>query len=236
MHGDEQPAFLADERGLMDRVNGPPTNELPVFLDLAGRPCLVVGSGRVAQRKISSLLACGAVVTVVSPDISPDLDVRSPQTLRLVRRPYQPADLDGIFLAVAATDDSMINRAVVADGRARGVLVGSVGPAGSADFTFGAVVQREGLTVAVSTGGRSPAFGRWLREEIERFLAPEYVDLLALAADVRAEQRRAGMTPDPSSWQACLTPELLELVRRGDAVEARTRLREALIPLEDRAC
>lgn len=200
----------------------------PLFVDLAERLCLVVGGGRVARRKVASLLEAEAVVTVVSPSIEPSLDETLSPRLRLIRRPYRSADLDGVFLAVAATDDPTVNAQVVADARSRGILVGSVEAAGAADFTFGAVIRREDLTIGISTGGRSPAFSRWMRQEIERFLTPEYLGLLDLAAEIRSEGQRHGHSVDPTAWRDCFTPELLELIRRGQPNEARARITRML--------
>jgi len=97
-------------------------------------------------------------------------------------------------------------------------------------------IRRPGLTRAVSTDGRSPAFSRWLRDEIERFLTSEDVELLAIAADVRAELLRAGANATSDRWQASLADELLDLLRHRRADDARARVREALIAREGSEC
>lgn len=228
----ELPAGQAGKREPMQRSEGESPGTLPVFLRVAGKDCLVVGGGRVARRRVESLLLSGASVTVVSPLVAPDLAADPPPHLRIVRRAYQPSDLEGTFLAIAATDDRDVNRRVVEDAQARGVLVGSVEADDRADFTFGSVIRRAGLTVGISTGGRSPAYTRWLREEIERFLSPEYLDLLAVVAEVRAKVRSEGVSPDRETWRSCFTEDLLDLIRQGRPDEARARLREALLPRE----
>jgi precorrin-2 dehydrogenase/sirohydrochlorin ferrochelatase len=233
VHETKQPASLTDGHGLIDRRDDDRSVCLPIFLNVAGRDCLVVGGGKVAERKVITLLECRAAITVVSPRTTPGLDALSPDQIRIIRHPYETSDLDGKFLAIAATDDSTLNARIVADARARGILVGSVGPKEAADFTFGATIRRPGLTLAVSTGGRSPAFGRWLRDEIESFLTPEYIELLAVAADVRADLRRIAASVSSDRWRASLTRELLDLLRQGRDEDARTRLREALISREE---
>lgn len=229
----KQPAFPANDRGPIDRRDHDRFASLPIFLSLSGRDCLVVGGGKVAERRVCMLLECGAAITVVSPRTTASLDALSADQIQIIRRPYDASDLDGKFLAIAATSDPAVNAKVVSDARARGILVGSVGPVGSADFTFGATIRRPGLTLAISTGGRSPAFGRWLRDEIESFLTPEYVALLSMAAEERADLRRRAASVSADCWRASLSRELLDLLRQGREEDARTRLREALISREE---
>jgi len=203
--------------------------QLPVFLDVSGKRCVVVGGGQVARRKVDSLLECGAAITVVSPDVVPALLALSPDRLTLCRRAYQEDDLDGAFLAIAATKDRTVNAAVVADAQARGVLVCSADAGPGSDFGFGAVVRRNDLTIAVSSGGRSPAFSRLLRDEIERVLSDDLVGLLAVAADVRREQKEAGEVIRASAWhQALGSTTLRDLVQRGDVATARAELRRTV--------
>ncbi len=232
----KQPAFPANDRGPIDQRDQDRLASLPIFLSVSGRDCLVVGGGKVAERRVGMLLECGAAITVVSPRTTASLDALSADQIQIIRRPYDASDLDGKFLAIAATSDPAVNAKVVADARARGILVGSVGPAGSADFSLGAAIRRPGLTLAVSTDGRSPAFGRWLRDEIERFLTPEYVELLEIAADVRADLHRAGADATSDRWQASLAPDLLDLLRQGRAEDARARLRATLVGMEGPEC
>lgn len=236
VHDTKQPAFPANEHGLIDQPGGNRPASLPVFLNVAGRKCLVVGGGQVAERRVATLLECGATITVVSTRTTPFLDALASDQIQIIRRLYDASDLDGQFLAIAATNDPAINEKVVADARARGILVGSVGPSGSADFSFGAAIRRPGLTLAVSTDGRSPAFSRWLRDQIDRFLTPEYVDLLAIAADVRVELLRAGANATSDRWHASLTDELLDLLRQGRSDDVRERLRATLVAGEGPEC
>jgi siroheme synthase-like protein len=203
--------------------------QLPVFLDVTGKRCIVVGGGRVAHRKVESLLECGAAVTAISPDFLPDLMALSPERVTIYQRVYCSDDLTGAFLAVAATNDRRVNAAVVAEAQARGVLVCTADGGTTGDFSFGAIVRREGIIVAVSTGGRSPTFGRLLRDEIAHVLSEETLELLSLAAEVRREQREAGEAIQASAWQAALASTTVrELIQRGEIVAARAELRRAV--------
>ena len=197
----------------------------PICLDLADRTCVVVGGGDVAERKVVSLLAAGARVVVVAPALAPGLwRLRGEGRLEHTSRPYQEGDLADAFLAIAATDDAEANRAVAAEARRRRVLVNVVDDPALCDFTLPAVLRRGDLLVAVSTGGRSPAVARYVREELEDFLTPEHVLLLELAAEVRAELRARGQRASGQAWRKALDGDLLALIREGKLELARARI------------
>lgn len=137
----------------------------PVFLDLAGEPCLVVGGGEVARRKARALLRAGARVTAVSPRFVPGF-----RKLRVVkrRRRFRAGDVRGTALVVSATDDPAVNRAVFRACRRRRIPVNVVDVPGLCSFIVPAVVRRGPVVVAISTGGTSPGLARALRRELER--------------------------------------------------------------------
>jgi precorrin-2 dehydrogenase/sirohydrochlorin ferrochelatase len=226
-------AYTRPDRKGVELYMGVP---LPIFLDVGSRRCIVVGGGRVAERKVLSLVDSGADVTVVSPSLTATLAKLVPETVRWTDRPYQCGDLVGAFLAIAATDDPRVNAAVVAEAHAGRVLVGTVDGAPGADFTSGATIRRADLTVAISTSGRSPAFSRWLRAELEQFLSPEYLQALTLAAELRAERRAAGEANVPERWQAALSPTVLDFLRAGQVDEARRAIRRGLVGEGTGAC
>jgi precorrin-2 dehydrogenase/sirohydrochlorin ferrochelatase len=202
----------------------------PVALILDGKRCLVAGGGTIAEGKLDALLAAGALVTVVSPEVRPRVAaLAAAGRLALHRRPFQPADLDGAFLVIAATDDRAVNAAVARRARAAGILVNAVDDPPFCDFYAVSVVRRGNLQLAISTNGDSPAFARWLREQLDATLPPEYGDLLALLAEVRTELRARGPIPDYEVWRAALTDDLLACLQRGDAATARDRLRRTLL-------
>jgi siroheme synthase-like protein len=204
-------------------VEGP---QYPVLLDLAGRPCLVVGGGPVALGKVRGLLAADARVTVVAPDVLDELAGLDGVTV--VRRAYAAGDLAGQRLAIAATDDRAVNHQVFLDGEASGVWVNSADDPANCAFTLPAVVRRGPITVAVSTGGHSPALSGWLRDRLGAELGPEYEVLLQLLAERREALRSEGVPTEGLSWQQALDSGMLDLVREGRVAEARELLQACL--------
>lgn len=155
---------------------------------LAHQRCLVVGGGTVALRKVEGLVAAGAQVTVVAPEADEGLlTLAASGVVHLEDRAYESRDLDGTFLVIAATDDRTVNHAVSAGAMSRGLLVNVVDDPDASNFIVPAVVRRGELTVAVSTGGASPALARRLREELEVRFGPEYEELVEILAALRPE-------------------------------------------------
>ncbi len=147
----------------------------PMLLSLAGRKCVVVGAGKIAAAKIDGLLACGTAVTVVSPRAVPAIQrLARENALIWRRRAFRARDLEGAFLAVAATNSRNANAAVFRACKPRGVLCNSVDDPKHCDFIYPAVVRRGPLLIAISTGGRSPALAARLRRELERQFGPEW--------------------------------------------------------------
>jgi len=201
----------------------------PLFLDLAGRTCVVVGGGSVALRKVEGLLACDAAVRLVSPRARPELAALARcGAIAWWQQPYAPAALTGCFLAIAATDDPAVNDAVVADARCVGALAVATDD-GEGDAILPAVVRRGDVVVAISTGGRSPALARALRQRLARLVDPSYGDLAAIVGDLRDELLAAGQHVPAERWQRALAAPLLRQVRRGNLDGARAALRAALV-------
>ncbi|MGB7265128.1 MAG: bifunctional precorrin-2 dehydrogenase/sirohydrochlorin ferrochelatase [Terracidiphilus sp.] len=147
----------------------------PILVSLAGRKCVVGGAGRVAAAKIQGLLACGADVTVVAPHAVPAIQSQARAgTLIWRRRNFLARDLDGAFLAVAATNSSRTNAAVFRACASHSVLCNSVDDPEHCDFIYPAVARRGPLQFAISTGGRSPALAARLRLELEQHFGPEW--------------------------------------------------------------
>ena len=205
--------------------------QYPVNLVLDGRSCLVVGGGKVALRKVQGLLDCGGKVTVVAPSIDPEL--RALPGATLVERAWQPDDLDGMWLVIAATDDSSVNAAVYAEGERRGVWVNGADDPANCSFTLPSVVRRGDLQVTVSTGGRSPALATWLRRRLEGEIGPEYAVLLDLLATERDGLKAAGRSTEGLDWQSALDSDMLGLIRNGDLAHARKRLQTCLSSSSD---
>lgn len=147
---------------------------------------VVIGGGYVAFRKIIGLLDAGANIKVISPKAITKLDeLARTQKLEWLRRPYQEGDLEGAFLVVAATDDPNVNQAVWEESQREGCLVNVVDDPAHSNFIVPALVRRGDLTIAISTGGASPALARRLREKLDTEFGPEYNDFTALLGELR---------------------------------------------------
>jgi siroheme synthase-like protein len=167
-------------------------NLLPIFLRLEGRPVLVVGAGTVALAKIESLRAAGAAITVVAPKTIPRIRELAHQDALVWRqRVFEPTDLDGSFLVIAATNASEVNRTVFEEARLRNIPCNAVDDPPNCDFYFGSVVSRGDLQVAISTAGESPALAQRLRQEIDAQLPQDLGPWLAELGELRREVREA---------------------------------------------
>ena len=202
----------------------------PIFLDLADRACLVVGGGPVAERKVESLLAVGAHVTVVSPTVTARLAAWAAAGRIAHRaRAYRVGDLAGARIAFAATDDAAVTEAVAADARARGVWVNAADEPARCDFILPSVIRRGRLTVAVSSGGASPVAARAIREELEGYLTERHAALVDLAADARADLRARAVSASPRRWQRALGDRRVRrLIADGRYRRARRMLTRSL--------
>lgn len=159
----------------------------PVFLKLEGRRVLVVGGGRIAEAKLPGLLAGGARVTVVAPEVREGISSAPVVTLL---RSFQPDDVNGAWLVVAAAH-ACVNREVLAAAEARGVFVNAVDDPAHGSVYTGGVLRRGGVTIAVSTGGRAPALAGLLREALEAVIPEDVGDWVEAGATLREEQRKA---------------------------------------------
>jgi uroporphyrin-III C-methyltransferase/precorrin-2 dehydrogenase/sirohydrochlorin ferrochelatase len=165
----------------------------PAFLKLTGRPVLLVGGGPVATSKLGSLLAAGALVTVVAPELTPAI-ARSAATIW--RRPFEASDLDDAWLVVAAGPPA-VNREVALAAEARRVFVNAVDDPPNASLYLGGVVRRGGVTVAISTDGRAPALAGLIRQALEALLPEDDVARwMAVARDQRLEWTASGVAMD----------------------------------------
>lgn len=206
----------------------------PIFVDLTGRRCIVIGGGDVAGRKVEGLLAVGAEITVVSPEISDGLrPLLVYGSIKHVARKYENGDLEGYAMAFVATDDKAINAAVFCEARSRGIWVNCGDDPSHCDFILPAVIQRGELAVAVSTGGASPALARAVREELEDFLTDDFARLVQIASEVRRELRQRSIQTTAGAWNRALTGDFRRLIEHGKAGEAKQLL---LTTLEGKSC
>jgi len=151
----------------------------PMFLKLEGRNCLVLGAGSVGEQKIRSLLDCGGQVRVVAPSASAAVrEWAEAGALTWVQRPFESADLDGVFLVVAATSSVDVNHAIYHEAQTRGILCNVVDDPPHCDFYYPAVVRRGQLQIAISTAGLSPALAQRIRKQLEGEFPPAYASWL----------------------------------------------------------
>lgn len=203
----------------------------PVFIDLHGQPCLVIGGGDVGLRKARLLHAAGARVTVVSPAYSPDMQgFITQQGLAQITAAYDAAQLDGMRLVYAATDDSETNARVFADCEARGILVNAVDQPDICRFITPAIVDRSPVIIAASTGGEVPVLARHLRARLETMVPAGYGDLARIAGEFRGAVKEK--LPDTTArrlfWEDLLAGPFAERVFSGQHDAARALAQQAL--------
>jgi len=201
------------------------TRQYPVNLVLAGRRCLLVGGGRIAERKAEALVACEATLHVIAPSIAPGLKAVA---TTWEERSYAPGDLAGVRLVVTATGNPSVDQAVFEDAEAAGIWVNSADDPARCTFTLPAVVRRGPVMVTASTGGHSPALAAWLRARFEAEIGPEFEALAAMLSEEREAIRASGRSSEGLAWQNALDSDMLDLIKAGRIAEARERLKTCL--------
>lgn len=207
-----------------------PLTYYPAFINIQDKKCVVVGGGEVALRRVRTLLQCGGRVTVVSPAIHPELvSLAEDGMIHLTNREYEPQDVEGAAIVIAATDAKEINCKVAREARKMGAFVNVVDDPEESDFIVPSHLKRGGLTIAVSTSGKSPALARKIRTKLEMDFGEEYDVLVSLVEEIRAELKRQGRSFPPETWQKALDLNLLaDLLRRGNREKAKAVLHERL--------
>jgi precorrin-2 dehydrogenase/sirohydrochlorin ferrochelatase len=198
----------------------------PVFLEIHGKRCVVVGGGNVALRKVKMLLDCGATVTVVSPTFLPEFDsLTGNKAICLIHRGYRSGDLKEAAMVIAATDEKDVNEKVGTEARKTGILVNVVDDPTHSDFIVPSFFRRGDLTLAISTMGKSPALAKKIRTKLEQDFGKEYGSLITLIDEVRLELRKKGFVVSAEVWQRALVLDLLiDLVRSDQMGKAKATL------------
>ena len=207
-----------------------PTSDYPVNLNLENRRCLVIGGGKVAERKIAALLQAGADVTVISPRLTENLtECYEAGQFCYRAEGFSQTDLQGYLLVLCATDSPAVNAQAAHLAKQAGALVNVADQPELCDFTIPARLLQGNLSIAVSTGGQSPALARVLRDELAERYGREYADYLAMVARLRQEwQETCGSSEERCRrWSEVkvFDPEVLELLRQGRHEEAEVRFR-----------
>jgi len=203
----------------------------PVYLDIQNRNCLVVGGGTVGTRKVMTLLTCGAMVTVVSPDVSgPLLELAENGSIIWKKRSYQTSDIDNMFLVIGATDHETLNRQIHADAERLDKLCNIADRPEACNFILPSIVNRGDLIIAISTSGKSPAFAKKLRKDIEKKFGNEYADFLKLMGEIRKKLLSQKHEPETHKhlFEQLINRGLVEMVRDRKIEEIDALLLEVL--------
>lgn len=192
----------------------------PIFLDVRHRHCLVVGGGSVGVRKAVTLLDCGAAVTVVSPRISDKLtELSQNESLIIEKRPFKLSDLKDKFLVIGATDNQELNRQIHAESERLDILCNIADQPEECNFILPSIVKKGDLVIAISTSGKSPAFAKKLRKDLEKQLGNEYAAFLELMGAIRKKLLAKDHKPEVHK------PLFEELINRGliDMIKGRRK-------------
>lgn len=201
-------------------------------LRLAGRKCLVVGGGEVGLEKVEGLLACDAAVTLIAPEaIEPLRELAAEGSIEWLARQWQPSDLDGAFLVIAATDDSDVNIRIFEEAERRAMLVNVVDVPPLCNFILPAIVRQGPLAIAISTQGASPALAKRIRDEVAARYGEPYARLAVLLNEVRGWAKRTLPTyQDRKEFFESIVngdPDPIELLARGDEQAVRELIANA---------
>lgn len=203
----------------------------PVCLDLQGRSCVVVGGGKVAERKVKGLLACNAQVKVISPDLTEFLSqLHAEGQLEWLNRPYKKGDLSQTFLVIAATDDEQAQQMVQDEATQLNKLLNVADVPQRCNFILPATVRRGDLTIAVATGGKSPALAKKLRQELEKRIGPEYTVLVNILGALRLQVLASGLSQPENEllFHKLLHDDMLEWIEERDWSRMENHIRSVL--------
>ena len=200
----------------------------PICLDLEAKPCVVVGGGRVAERKVLGLLACSAQVSVISPVLTEKLQQQHADgNIRWIDREYLQGDLAQAFLVIAATDDEETQKQVYEEAASKNLLLNVADVPQRCNFILPATVRRGDLTISVSTAGKSPALARKLRMELEKRFGPEYRILVNILGAIRPEILASGLLQSENEqlFKLLLHDDMEEWIKnkKWDSIERHLR-------------
>ena len=209
---------------------------LPIFLKLRNTPALVVGGGSVAERKIDLLIRAGARVTVVAPEIGSKVKaLLDQQKLQWIEDRFEPTHLSQALIAIAATDNEDVNRAVSDAARQQNLPVNVVDQPDLCTFTVPSIVDRSPVIIAIGTGGASPVLARMLKARLETLIPAAYGRLAGIAREFRDQVKAALGSVDSRRgfWETVFQGQVAELVFAGKENQARAELRAMIQATED---
>lgn len=203
----------------------------PIYLDIQNRNCLVVGGGSVGTRKVLMLLNCGADVTVVSPVATKKLrELSNNGTVKLKERPFETSDLDGRFLVIGATDNEDLNRQIHTEAERRGLLCNIADRPETCNFILPSIVNRGDLIIAISTSGKSPAFAKKMRKQLEKEFGEEYAQFLNLMGAIRKKMLSEDHKPEVHKhlFEQLIERDLVQMFKEGKTEDINSLLLEVL--------
>lgn len=203
----------------------------PINLQINNRLCIVVGGGSVAQRKVVDLLAAGACVTVLSPEITPHLaELIMQKKLIHINRAYGEGDLAGFFIVICATNNKAVNQLVAEEGNQIGALVNVADAPQLGNFNIPSKITHGDLLITISTGGKSPALAKMLGKELRERYGPEYGTYLELLALTRAKMKENMQLSKEREafWRQTIDQETINLLKEGKIQEAEAKINNAI--------
>ncbi|HVG24938.1 MAG TPA: bifunctional precorrin-2 dehydrogenase/sirohydrochlorin ferrochelatase [Thermoanaerobaculia bacterium] len=213
----------------------------PIYLDIEDRSVVIIGGGNVCARKAETMMKYGARVTVVSPEFTDEIEQWAREgCLRIRRKEYDASDLDGSNIVIASTDVRAVNEQIAADCRARRIPVNVVDVTPLCEFIVPAIIESGSIQIAISTGGKSPALARTLKEELQRSIGPEYAEVNDVLGTLRDGAKRVLPTDIDRKrfFDGIIAAGILPLLREGqrrEAYETIARACEAAgVPVSDR--
>ncbi|MDI6783053.1 MAG: bifunctional precorrin-2 dehydrogenase/sirohydrochlorin ferrochelatase [bacterium] len=203
----------------------------PINLDIKKKKCLVIGGGEVALRKVKALLECQAKVTVVSPQLHPEImKLAKTKQIQVVKKKYQSEDLNKVFLVIGATNDNKVNRRIADDAKKKQLLVNIVDVPDLCNFQVPASIRRGALMLTISTNGKSPALTKYLRKQLEEQFGSEYAEYVERLGEWRKELQK--LVPNgklrEQIFSAMVESDILYLLKRGLRKEAELRANQII--------
>jgi precorrin-2 dehydrogenase/sirohydrochlorin ferrochelatase len=202
----------------------------PIFLDIEERPVVIIGGGNVCARKAETMMNYGARVTIVSPEFTEEIEQWGRDgVLQLRRKTYEDADLEGANIVIASTDDQSVNEQIAADCRRRRIPVNVVDVTPLCEFIVPAIIDKGSVTLAVSTGGKSPALARTLKEDLQRMVGPEYAEVNDALGTLRESAKRVLPTDVDRKrfFDGIIAKGILDMLRSGKRREAYQTIADA---------
>jgi precorrin-2 dehydrogenase/sirohydrochlorin ferrochelatase len=202
----------------------------PIFLDIENRNVVIIGGGNVCARKAETMMNYGAKVTIVSPEFTDEIEQWAKNgALQIKRKKYDEHDLEGANIVIASTDDQSVNEQIAADCRRRRIPVNVVDVTPLCEFIVPAIIEKGSVTLAVSTGGKSPALARTLKEDLQRMVGPEYAEVNDVLGTLRDSAKRVLPTDVDRKrfFDGIIARGILDMLRQGRRREAYQAIAEA---------